>query len=270
MVDRYAVVGNPIAHSRSPQIHTAFAQATGQNVEYTRLLAPLDGFAATVAAFRVSGGRGLNVTLPFKAEAFRLADHCSDRANRAEAVNTLRFDGDRTYGDNTDGVGMVRDITVNLGIPIEGRRVLLVGAGGAAQGVIPALLDAHPSAIVVVNRTLARAEAMTMQFGERVHAAGFTTLPAESFDIIINATSAGLAGDVPPLSPAVCTGAVLAYDMMYGKHETPFLAYARQAGAQRTADGLGMLVEQAAESFYLWRGMRPDTVPVLALLRASS
>jgi shikimate dehydrogenase len=270
MVDRYAVVGNPIAHSRSPQIHTAFAQATGQNVEYTRLLAPLDGYAATVAGFRASGGRGLNVTLPFKAEAFRLADERSNRANRAGAVNTLRFDEARTYGDNTDGVGIVRDITVNLGIPIEGRQLLLVGAGGAAQGVIPALLDARPSAIVVVNRTLARAEALATHFSGQVRVAGFATLSVQRFDIIINATSAGLAGDVPPLPQAVCAGAALVYDMMYGKDETPFLAYARQAGAEKIADGLGMLVEQAAESFYLWRGVRPDTAPVLALLRASS
>jgi shikimate dehydrogenase len=270
MTDRYAVIGNPIAHSRSPEIHAAFARATGEDLEYGRLLAPLDGFAASVAAFRAAGGRGLNVTLPFKGEACRLATERSARAAAVEAVNTLRFEGTRILGDTTDGVGLVRDLDANLGVALGGRRVLLVGAGGASRSVIPALLDARPAAIVVVNRTAERAAALERQFGARVQATGFATLPRRPFDVVINATSAGHAGELPPLERTLFAADALAYDMTYGKGAEPFLALARAAGAARVADGLGMLVEQAAESFFLWRGVRPDTAPVLAMLRAAA
>ena len=270
MTDRYAVIGNPIAHSKSPEIHAAFARATGEDLEYTRILAPLDGFAAAVTAFRAAGGRGLNVTLPFKGEAFRLATEPSDRARAVEAVNTLRFEGTRILGDTTDGVGLIRDLRVNLGVDLAGRRVLLVGAGGASRSVMPALLEAGPAVIVVVNRTVERAAELARQFGERVRAAGFATLPRTPFDVVINGTSAGHAGELPPLERAAFAEGALAYDMTYGRGADTFLGLAREAGAARVADGLGMLVEQAAESFAIWRGLRPDTAPVLAMLRAAA
>jgi shikimate dehydrogenase len=269
MADRYAVIGNPIAHSKSPEIHAAFARQTGEEIDYTRILAPLDGFAAAVAEFRAAGGRGLNVTLPFKGEAFRLAQHASERARGAEVVNTLRFDGAAVYGDSTDGVGIVRDIAINLGVALDARRVLLIGAGGAARGVLPALLEARPASIVVANRTADRAAALASAFTGPLRAAHFAELSRDSFDVIINATSAGLAGEVPALDAALFARAELVYDMMYGKGATAFLAFARASGATKMADGLGMLVEQAAESFYVWRGIRPDTAPVLAMLRAA-
>ena len=258
MTDRYAIIGNPIAHSKSPEIHAAFARQTGEDLRYERLLAPLDGFGPAVAAFRAAGGRGLNVTVPFKGEAYRLATEVTPRARVAEAVNPLRF----------DGVGLARDLGANLGVGIAGRRILIVGAGGAARGVIEALLDARPVELVIVNRTGERAAALERQFTGRVHGAGFEALPRHGFDIVINASSAGLAGEAPPLpGSAFATGAT-AYDMVYGQGETPFLAFARRSGAGRLADGLGMLVEQAAESFFVWRGVRPATAPVLAMLRA--
>jgi shikimate dehydrogenase len=269
VTDRYAVIGNPIAHSKSPEIHAAFARATGEDIEYTRIFAPFDGFVTAVAAFRAAGGRGLNVTLPFKGEACRLATELSDRARAVEAVNTLRFEGMRIMGDTTDGVGLVRDIGA-LGVAIEARRVLLVGAGGASRSVIPALLDARPAALVVVNRTVERAVELERQFGGQVQAVGFTALPRRPFDIVINATSAGHAGELPPLERSLFVPGALAYDMTYGKGAEAFLALARAAGAARVTDGLGMLVEQAAESFFIWRGVRPETAPVLAMLRAAA
>jgi len=268
MTDRYAVIGNPIAHSKSPEIHAAFARQTGEDLRYERLRAPLDGFGPAVTAFRAAGGRGLNVTLPFKGEAYRLATEATPRVRAAEAVNTLRFDGARVYGDNTDGVGLVRDLAANLGVAIEGRRILIVGAGGAARGVIEALLDARPVELVVVNRTGERAEALERQFPGRLRGAGFETLPRHGFDIVINTSSAGLSGEAPPLPGSAFAAGAAAYDLVYGQGETPFLAFARRSGAARLADGLGMLVEQAAESFFVWRGVRPATAPVLAMLRA--
>jgi len=269
MPDRYAVVGNPVAHSRSPAIHAAFARQTGEDIEYTRLLAPLDGFARTVAEFRDAGGKGVNVTLPFKGEAFRLATTLAARARLAEAANTLRFDPDGVYGDNTDGPGLVRDVTVNLGVALAGRRVLLIGAGGAASGVVPALLGAGVARLVIANRTEDRAAALARRHGAPVAACGLDALGDEPFDVLINATSAGLAGAAPPLPAGAVAPGALAYDMVYGPLAEPFLAAARRAGATRLADGLGMLVEQAAESFLVWRGIRPDTAPVLAGLRAA-
>lgn len=265
MTDRYAVFGHPIAHSKSPQIHTAFARQTGQDMTYEAILAPLDGFAVSVAAFIAAGGRGANVTVPFKEEAFKLANRLSPRAQRAGAVNTLMFDADGILGDNTDGAGLVADLTRNLHCTIAGKRVLLLGAGGAARGVIEPLLDQQPAALVIANRTVSRAEELAELFGRGIRACSFDAVDTP-FDLVINATAASLAGELPPLSPRVFTPDTLAYDMMYGR-ATPFLDFARTHGA-RTADGLGMLVEQAAEAFCLWRGVRPDTAPVIARLRA--
>lgn len=266
MTDRYAVFGHPIAHSKSPLIHAAFARQTGQDMRYDAILAPLDGFAASVAAFIAAGGRGANVTVPFKEEAFRLAGRLSPRAQRAGAVNTLMFDNG-ILGDNTDGAGLVADLTHNLHCALTGKRILLLGAGGAARGVIEPLLEQQPAALVIANRTVSRAQELAALFGHGIRACGFDEA-STPFDLIINATAASLAGELPPLSPQLFTANTLAYDMMYGR-DTPFLSFARGHGAA-TADGLGMLVEQAAEAFYVWRGVRPDTGPVIASLRAAS
>ena len=264
MTDRYAVFGHPIAHSKSPLIHAAFARQTGAALTYEAILAPLDGFASSVADFSGHGGRGANVTVPFKEEAFRLALHKTPRAALAGAVNTLVFTDSGITGDNTDGAGLVADLTRNLGVSLAGARVLLLGAGGAARGVIGPLLDAGVAELVIANRTVDKAEALAALFGDRVSGSGFAT-PDSPFDVVINATSASLAGELPPVSPAVFGPHTLAYDMMYGR-DTPFLSLARKHGAG-TADGLGMLVEQAAEAFFVWRGVRPDTAPVIASLR---
>lgn len=262
MADRYAVIGNPVAHSKSPWIHAAFARATAQDIDYGRVEAPRGGFAAAVQAFRAAGGKGLNVTLPFKEEAFALCAEASPRARAARAVNTLAF-REEVFGDNTDGAGLVRDLAQNLHVNMKGCRVLLLGAGGAAQGVVGALLDAGAGALVVANRTVSRAQALAARF-PGVKAQGFEGL-ADAFDIVVNATSAGLAEAALPLPPGVLRPGVLAYEMVYGR-DTPFLAAARAAGA-RPSDGLGMLVEQAAESFFVWRGVRPATGAVLERLR---
>lgn len=265
MTDRYAVIGNPVEHSRSPQIHAAFARATAQDLAYGRLLAPLDGFRATARGFFAAGGCGANVTLPFKEEAFRLADRLTDRARLAGAVNTLRADPDGLLGDNTDGEGLVRDLH-NLRVPLRGARILLVGAGGAARGVLQPLLDQAPGLLVIANRTVSRAaELACRQPG--VTATSFAGLSGSRFDVVINATSASIAGEVPPLPGALFGAGGVAYDMMYGKGETAFLAWARGTGAAVLADGLGMLVEQAAEAFFVWRGVRPPTAAVLEGLR---
>ena len=262
MGDRYALVGNPVAHSKSPLIHAAFARATSQDLEYALIEAPLDGFAATVERFRAGGGSGLNVTLPFKQEAFRLCSRVSERARVAQAVNTLALE--TGFGDNTDGIGLVRDLSQNLNY--EFSVVLLLGAGGAAQGVLGALLEAGAERVVIANRTGSRAKALAERF-PGASGCDFNSVPAEPFDLVVNATSAGLTDEAPPLPPGLLRRGVLAYDMVYGR-QTPFLAAARSAGA-RTCDGLGMLVEQAAESFFVWRGVRPQTGPVLEKLRGA-
>lgn len=269
MADQYAVIGHPVAHSKSPLIHAAFAEQTGQAITYGALLAPLDDFAGAVKRFRDAGGRGANVTLPFKHEAHTLATTCSERALQARAVNTLTFSGDDIAGDNTDGVGLIRDVTINVGCAIEGRRILLMGAGGAAYGVIAPLLDAQPASLTVVNRTIAKAHALREHFA-RVHRLGssievvsYGALAALTFDLVINSTSAGLHGGMAPLPDTLFAAGALAYDMVYGV--TPFIEFARARGA-RSVDGIGMLVEQAAESFYIWRGVRPETAPVIAML----
>jgi shikimate dehydrogenase len=270
MTDRYAVIGNPVAHSRSPRIHAEFARQTGEAVSYGKLHAELPDFEAVVQRFREEGGRGLNVTVPFKHRAYELATRRSARAEQAGAVNTLRFDGGEIFGDNTDGVGLVRDLTVNLACPIAGRRVLLLGAGGASYGVCGPLLDEKPAALAIANRTRDKAVELAHRFASffpaiGVTGTGYDEIAGREFDVVVNATSAGLSGEMPRLQAAVFAAGALAYDMVYGR-TTPFMQFAGNAGA-RTADGLGMLVEQAAESFAIWRGVRPRTAPVIALLR---
>ena len=268
-MDLYAVFGHPIAHSKSPLIHERFAAQTGQALHYEAILAPTDGFAAAIAAFRARGGRGANVTLPFKLEAFALADRRSARADAAGAANTLIFGDDGIFADNTDGAGLVRDLAF-LDCPLAGRRVLLLGAGGAARGVLLPLLSEEPATLVVANRTLARAHELISgrnPGATHLSACGFADLVGEGFDVVINATSSSLADEAPPLPQGIYAPDGLAYDMMYGRDETRFLKVARSLGAARTLDGLGMLVEQAAESFFLWRGVRPDTGAVRRELR---
>ena len=270
-MDRYAVFGNPIAHSKSPFIHARFAEQTGQALSYEARLAPLGGFAESVAAFRSEGGRGANVTVPFKLDAFALADRRSARAEAAGAANTLLFDEHGIFADNTDGVGLVRDLA-QLGRVLEGARVLLLGAGGAARGALLPLLAEAPSSLTIANRTTEKALALAQQFQPEGRACalagcGFDALAGSTFDVVINATSSSLSDDVPPLPQGIYAPGALAYDMMYGRDETSFLAAARALGAARVSDGLGMLVEQAAESFFLWRGVRPDTQPIRAALR---
>jgi shikimate dehydrogenase len=268
MTDSYAVFGNPISHSKSPLIHAAFARQTGQDLTYSALLAPLDGFAAAVDDFRAAGGLGANVTVPFKEQAHALATRLTPRARAAGAVNTLQFEADGVLGDNTDGAGLVRDLVANLGVTLAGKRILLMGAGGAARGVILPLLEQQPANLFIANRTADKAIALVQAFaaGSKLSGGGYAALEG-SFDVVINATAASLAGDLPPLPDDVFAADALAYDMMYGR-DTPFLAFARDHGA-RTADGLGMLVEQAAEAFLLWRGVRPDTEPVIQMLRGA-
>ena len=270
VVDKYAVIGNPVAHSRSPQIHEAFARATGQDLAYERLPAPDDGFLAAVESFTRAGGHGLNVTAPFKLEAFALAGAHSSRAKLAGAVNTLKRDKGGWFGDNTDGPGIVRDLTHNLGIALAAHDVLVLGAGGASRGIMSSVLAERPRSLTICNRTFAKAAAIAELFAPYgpVSAAPHSGLAGRSFDIVINATSAGLTDLSPPLWPpaSVASGA-FAYDMIYADAPTAFRRWAEANGATGTADGIGMLIEQAAESFFLWRGVRPDTAPVFALLR---
>lgn len=272
--DRYAVLGNPVAHSQSPFIHAAFARATGEPVAYERVLAPMDGFEATVRAFVAEGGRGCNVTVPFKFDAPRLAARCSDRARLAEAANVLRFDADGWFADNTDGIGLVRDIESGARVPLAGRRVLLVGAGGAAAGVLGPLIEARPSAVFVANRSADRARALVARHAAVAAANGVVLEggglgdPEGRFDVVVNATASSLAGAEVPVDPARLAPGALAVDLMYGAAAAPFLSWARAHGAVGR-DGLGMLVEQAAEAFHVWRGVRPQTAPVLAALRAA-
>ena len=269
---RLAVVGNPVAHSRSPQIHARFAAATGLAVDYTRIEAPLDGFVATVRAFAEAGARGCNVTVRFKGEAFAACARLSERARRAEAVNTIVFEADGWLGDNTDGAGLVRDIELNAGVPLAGRRVLVLGAGGAAAGALDPLLAARPAALVVANRTPSKAQALVERFaagaarlGVPLSAAALEA-PGGEFDVLVNATAASLHAAVPPLPAGTLAPGALALDMMYGAATLPFLRWARAQGAV-ARDGLGMLVEQASEAFFVWMGQRPATFPVLAELR---
>ena len=272
VVDQYAVFGNPIKHSRSPQIHAAFAEQTGQALHYRAHKVELGRFSEVAAEFFRNGGRGLNITVPFKLDAFEFADELSGRARRAGAVNTLaRGEDGRIYGDNTDGVGMVRDINDNLGWPLAGKRILVLGAGGAVRGILGPLLKQRPQELLVANRTVEKAEALADLFAELGPVSGqpFEAIAGRQFDLIINGTSASLSGDLPPLPSHILSNEGSAYDMMYGAEPTPFMRWAAAEAAWAVSDGLGMLVEQAAESFCIWRGIRPDTRPVIELIRHS-
>lgn len=273
MKDQYAVIGNPIEHSKSPWIHAKFAEQTGVPIEYGRILGPLDGFEREVKNFVASGGRGMNVTVPFKLEAHALANSLSPRAAAAGAVNTLAFGPDGVRGDNTDGVGLVRDIEVNLGVSLKGARILLLGAGGAARGVVLPIFDRAPAALTIVNRTAAKAHQLVEQFaqnaaecGVRLAGGGADSAEAGRYDVIVNATAGSLDAALPDCDDSAFGAGTLAYDMMYGAQPTVFMQHASKLGA-RASDGLGMLVEQAAESFFIWRGVRPDGGAVLRELR---
>lgn len=271
--DQYAVMGNPIGHSKSPRIHTLFAAQTGQALDYRAILVEPGSFAKAADAFRDSGGKGLNVTLPFKQDAWVYVDEFSARSERAGAVNTILFRDDGVaYGDNTDGVGLVRDLTVNHGLSLRNKRILLLGAGGAARGVLMPLLGEEPELLVIANRTPEKAAEVALKFGDfgQVSGLGYGELGGRDFDVIINATSAGLQGEVPPLPAGILAAGGCCYDMLYSDQPTPFVRWGQEHGAAKALDGLGMLVEQAAESFQLWRGVRPDTAPVLAELRGST
>jgi len=264
MTERYAVIGNPISHSKSPMIHTEFAKQTGQDLEYVALEAPVGGFAAAVDAFRQEGGRGLNITAPFKLDAFEYATKLKHRAQLAGATNAMQFSGDEAEADNFDGVGLLRDLEENQGVKLHGKRVLLLGAGGAARGALLPFLEAGPAELVIVNRTVAKANALGEAFAQygTVIATGYDMLaeePAGHYDVVVNATSASLRGELPPVSAGVLRRATLAYELAYGKGLTPFLRLARESGVERVCDGVGMLVEQAAEAFAWWRGVRPGT-----------
>ena len=269
MTDRYAVFGNPIAHSKSPEIHAQFARETAQDLTYEAILAPLDGFAGSLNGFRAAGGKGANITVPFKEQAYGLCDRLTPRAELAGAVNTVLFQDGAIVGDNTDGAGLVRDLMHNHQFALAHKRILLLGAGGAARGVIGPILEQAPAGLTIANRTASRAQVLATHFSQRglspVASCDLDALDAP-FDLVINATAASLGGERPPVSSRIFQPASLAYDMMYGSSPTPFLRWAQQQGAA-TADGLGMLVEQAAEAFYFWRGVRPLTAPVIARLR---
>lgn len=269
MSDRYAVFGNPIAHSKSPAIHARFAEQTRQDLHYEAILAPLNGFTEAIAEFRACDGKGANVTVPFKEEAFRLCTQLTPRAQRAGAVNTLVFADDHLLGDNTDGAGLVQDLTTHLGLDLKGLRILLLGAGGAARGALAPLLACQPCSFFIANIFPEVATQLATNVADlfSVETGNFSDLSGREFDLVINATSASLSGENLPLPPGLFAPNSLAYDMMYGKEETLFMAQARQMGAAIVSDGLGMLVEQAAEAFCLWRGIRPDTAPVLTDLR---
>jgi shikimate dehydrogenase len=271
MTDKYCVIGNPIAHSRSPEIHAAFAAQTGQDIGYERCLAPGVGFAATVRSLVEAGYKGANVTVPFKLQAAELATRLSERARAAGAVNTLRFAGAEIEGDNTDGPGLVADIVRNAGVALAGKRVLLLGAGGAARGVMLPILGERPQAVVIANRTRAGADELAARFAAQathpgqVSACGYEDITAP-FDVVINATSASLSGALPPVPAVAFCQDTLALDMMYGNKPTVFMEFAAAHGAT-TRDGLGMLVEQAAEAFAIWRGVRPATDHILEEMR---
>jgi shikimate dehydrogenase len=267
--DRYAVIGHPIAHSRSPWIHARFAAQTGQHLLYTAIDAAPEELAASVRGFFAQGGRGLNVTVPHKLKVMELLDGLSERARIAGAVNTVIGEPDgRLCGDNTDGIGFVRDLTHNLQVPVAGRRLLLLGAGGAARGLLAPLLALEPALLVIANRSPGRARELAAAFTTRgpVQGTDFAQLESQRFDLIINATAASLHDELPPLPPAVLASAAFCYDLVYAHGSTPFTRRAGECGVARCSDGAGMLVEQAAESFLLWRGIRPQTSAVIAAL----
>lgn len=267
-IDHYCVMGNPIAHSKSPRIHQAFARQTGQSLDYQAVLVPEDAFTETLEAFRLQGGKGANITLPFKEAAWELAAERTTRADRAGAVNTIWFGDSVIHGDNTDGIGLVRDLCNNLNCSLSGKEVLVLGAGGAVRGIIDPLFDAGVAGIVIANRTVDRAQSIAERFADRgsIQAVSYADLDG-TFGVIINGTSLSLQGQIPPLPDTVLSPGAFVYDMMYQREPTSFMRWAAEREAGLTADGLGMLVEQAAEAFYIWRGVHPDTAPVIAELR---
>lgn len=268
--DQYAVMGNPIAHSKSPMIHSRFAKQTGQRLEYIAILVDRGGFGQAVGNFQAAGGKGLNITVPFKQEAWQLVDQRSSRAERAGAVNTIKFlDDGSLYGENTDGIGLVRDLVTNHRVTIEGRQLLILGAGGAVRGVLEPLLEEHPARLVIANRTVDKARVLADEFGQlgNVEGCGFEPLAGQKFDIVINGTAASLQGEVPPLPEGILAEGAVCYDMMYAAEPTAFMRWAEEQGAAKSLDGLGMLVEQAAESFRIWRGVRPETTEVIRTIR---
>lgn len=270
-MDQYRVFGNPIAQSKSPQIHRRFAEQTGEALNYDKQLVDLEGFAAAAGQFFAEGGRGLNITVPFKLDAFKFATRLTERAQNAGAVNTLKaLDDGEVLGDNTDGQGMVSDMVDHLQWTLRGKRILMLGAGGAVRGVLQPLLEQAPEQVVIANRTIAKALTLVREFKRygKVQACGFADLVDQQFDVVINGTSASLAGDLPPLPDGMLAEHAVCYDMMYAAEPTVFLRWAQQQGAAHTADGLGMLVGQAAEAFYLWRGIRPEVSPVISWLRS--
>ena len=259
-------MGYPISHSRSPVIHRLFALQTGQNMQYELLQVSPEKLETAIRQFQHTGGKGLNITVPHKTAVAKLVDQKSERASTAGAVNTIAFRGSEMYGDNTDGFGLLRDLTVNLGVQLEDANILILGAGGATRGIIGPLLEMQPAGLRIANRTLGKAQALVDQFESQgpVTACRFNVIPvSDPYDLIINATSAGLQGDVPPYPEAAITEDTFCYDLSYGLNATPFSIWARDHGASKSVMGWGMLVEQAAESFKLWRGVRPDTAPVL-------
>lgn len=269
-VDHYAVMGNPIGHSKSPRIHTLFAQQTGQNIDYQAIQVDEGGFRQAVGNFFANGGKGLNITVPFKQQAYELSESLSDRAKSAKAVNTLLINDDgKIFGDNTDGIGLLRDLMQNHGIALKSKSVLLIGAGGAARGVIPSLVESDIKSLHIVNRTPKRAYDLRDAFIEftQISASAFDTLPESAFDIVINASASSLQGDIPPLADTSVHSESCCYDLMYAAQATPFLNWAIGLGVQHCYDGLGMLVEQAAESFFLWRKLRPQTAAVISQLK---
>jgi len=271
MTDRYAVIGNPIQQSKSPLIHGMFAEATGQDIEYSKIEGPVGvpgGFAGAVDAFRAAAGRGMNITAPFKLDAFAYATERSERAQLAGAVNAMKFDGQRVMAENFDGVGLVRDVVHNLGCALAGKRVLILGAGGATRGALLPFLAEKPALLFIANRTVEKAHALAAAVAQQgaVQAGGYAELDGQSFDVVLNATSASLTAELPPVPASAFAKSVLAYELAYGKGLTPFLRLAQNAGVQQLADGVGMLAEQAAEAFEWWRGVRPDTRAVIEKL----
>lgn len=268
MTDKYAVIGNPIGFSKSPFIHSSFAAATGQDIDYTKIEGPLGQFTETVDAFRASGGLGLNITAPFKLDAYAYATEHSERAKLAGAANAMKFEGEHVIAENFDGVGLVRDLTHNLQVALKGKRVLMLGAGGAARGALLPFLAEEPALLVIANRTRYKADELA-QIGAAkgwVQACHYLDLAGQRFDVVFNATSASLRAELPPVPAEVFAEACLAYELAYGKGLTPFLRLAQNAGAPQLADGVGMLAEQAAEAFAWWRGVRPDTAAVIRAL----
>jgi len=268
-VDDYAVMGNPISHSKSPSIHSLFAEQTQQSILYTAIHVDLGGFKQAVGNFAATGGKGLNITVPFKQEAWQLVSERSERAQRAGAVNTIKIENDQLFGDNTDGVGLVNDLTVNHSIELKGKSILLMGAGGAARGVLIPLLKQNPSSLFIANRTPDKAKDLADDFSDagNIKGGGYDAIAELKFDVVINATAASLQGELPPLPDTLLNDGASCYDMMYSAKPTPFMEWATKHKAAKVLDGLGMLVEQAAESFYIWRGVKPETKSVIESLR---